>query len=103
LLVGAVLPLVLLMWPFATWGAGASLLLRVTAAACMQALFCTIKLPAVLKLIPFFVGLVLACWGTWLFCTSPHWSNATLGDLLADYVSPAISCAVVLLIGRIKR
>lgn len=100
LIIGTVLPLVLLLWPFAMWGAAASLILRVIAAACGQALFCMLKLPRLLKGLPFAGTLCLALWGTWLYCTSSHWVNATLSDLLADYVSPAISCAAVLIAGK---
>lgn len=40
-----------------------------------------------------------AVWGTYLYFTSPHWSNATFGgSLIADYTSPFISCLIALII-----
>lgn len=102
LAVGVLLPLVMLLWPFAMWGSAASLVLRVIAAFCGQILFCICRLPKGVKLLPFVGTLVMAFWGTWLYITSPHWINAELGDLLADYVSPAISCAVALAVMKWK-
>jgi len=48
LLAGTLMPLILLLCPFAQWGEAASLLLRVIAALCAQALFCILTLPKAL-------------------------------------------------------
>jgi len=100
---GVIVPLVLLMWPFAMWNEAASLVLRVIAALCTQTLFCVLGLPKVMKLLPFIGALCLALWGAWLYFTSPHWIRATLWDLTVDYVSPAIACAGVLAIRKLRK
>lgn len=71
-----VISMLLLFWPFAVWGPVLSLLLRVVATFSVQILlYRTGKYP-ILKSIPVLITALIALWGTWLFCTSPHWSNA---------------------------
>lgn len=96
LAIAAAVPVALLFWPFATWNAAMSLILRVVLSLAVQVLLCRIGKWNMVKVLPtLFTGL-LAAWGTYLYCTSPHWSNATLWGLIADYVSPFICCMVAL-------
>lgn len=91
LLVGIVLPLVLLFWPFARWGTFLSLVLRVIPALCAQLLACR---SGKRKLLPLLLTGAFALWGTYLFLTSEAWGQASLGGLLADYVSPFLACGL---------
>ena len=96
LAIAVILPLVLLFWPFAEWGGVMSLLLRVIPAfAAQMLLFGSGKWNAV-RILPTLLTLALAAWGIYLYFTSPHWSGATVGGLVADYISPLIGCAVAL-------
>ena len=97
LLVAAViLPIVLLFWPFAEWNNVMAIILRMIPSLAVQALLCRVGKVNIVKAIPALLTGAFAAWGTYLFFTSPHWSNATVGDLIADYVSPFISCLVAL-------
>lgn len=98
LLAGAVVPLVLLLWPFAWWGSVMQLVLRVVSAVCVQLLVCRLPVPTVVKGLPLVLTGAAAGWGCWLYFTSPAWSNATVAGLAADYLSPAISCALTLVL-----
>ncbi len=95
LVFAAAIPLVLLFWPFAEWNDAMSVILRIIPSVAVQVLLCRICRLNIVKAIPTFLTGVLAAWGTHLFFTSPHWSNATVGGLIADYVSPFICCIVV--------
>lgn len=103
LAVGVMFPLVLLFWPFAQWGTGMGLILRVIPSVFLQTLLCKTGKSLAVKLLPVVCTGLFAAWGTYLFCTSPHWSHATLGGLLADYVSPFLGCAAVCLIAALRR
>lgn len=92
-----IIPLVLLFWPFAEWHGIMALILRIIPAIAVQALVCRICKSNIVRAIPALLTGAFATWGTYLFFTSPHWSNATAGDLIADYISPFIACIVVLL------
>ena len=94
-----IIPLVSLFWPFAEWSDAMSVILRIIPSVAVQVLFCRICKLNLVKAIPTFLTGVFAAWGTYLFFTSPHWSDATVGDLIGDYVSPFMCCMVVLLIG----
>ena len=97
LLVAAVIvPVAFLFWPFAEWNNVMSVILRVIPSVAMQVLFCQMCKPNIVKTIPALLTGAFAMWGTYLFFTSPHWSNATVGGLIADYVSPFICCGFVL-------
>ena len=87
-----IIPIVLLLWPFAMWGDFASLALRVISAFSAQLLMLNVFKGNILKFIPLALTASMALWGTYLYFTSPHWANATFGNLLADYISPFISC-----------
>ena len=98
LVFAVIVPLVLLFWPFAEWHGIMALILRMMPAAALQALLCRICRSNVVKAIPALLTGAFAAWGTYLFFTSPHWINATVGGLIADNVSPFIGCMIVLLV-----
>ena len=79
------------------------LLLRLLAAGSIQLFFLSCFRKKTLQFLPLMLTLTLALWGTWLFCTSDSWQNATLFELLSDYYSPAIGCALVCLLNRPKK
>ena len=97
LVFAVIIPLVLLFWPFATWHGPMALILRMIPAVAVQALVCRVCKSNIVRVIPALLTGTFAAWGTYLFFTSPHWSNATVGGLIADYVSPFIGCMAVLL------
>jgi len=98
LVFAVIISLVLLFWPFATWHGIMALILRIIPAIAVQALVCRICKSNIVRAIPTLFTGAFAVWGIYLYCTSPHWSNATVGDLIADYVSPFVCCIVVLLV-----
>ena len=98
LLIAAVfVPTILLFWPFAIWNDVMLLIFRIIPSLALQILLCKVYKSNIVKTIPALFTGVFAAWGTYLFFISPHWSNATVGDLIADYVSPFICCVVVLI------
>lgn len=97
LVVAVIVPVVLLFWPFAMWNNVISLILRVIPSLAVQVLLLRVGKWNIVKEIPVLLTGAFAAWGTYLFFTSPHWSNATVGDLVADYVSPFIACLVALI------
>ena len=96
LIFAVVISLLLLFWPFAEWNHVMAIILRVIPALAVQALLCRVAKENSIKAIPALLTGAFAAWGIYLFFTSPHWSNATIGGLCADYVSPFICCIVVL-------
>ena len=97
LTVAVVIPVVLLFWPFAMWNDVMSLILRIIPSLAGQILLCRIEKWNIVKALPALFTGAFAAWGTYLYFTSPHWNNATFGDLIADYVSPFICCVLVLI------
>ena len=97
LVVMVIIPVVLLFWPFAVWNDTIGVILRVIPSLAVQVLLFRVGRWNLVKVLPILITGAFAAWGTYLFFTSPHWSNATAGDLIADYVSPFIGCIVVLL------
>lgn len=73
-------------------GSVLDLILRIIAAASAQVLFCVNIKQSWLRIVPLVLTVAFALWGGWLFLTSDSWANATLGDYLADYCTPAIGC-----------
>ena len=93
-----IIPLILLFWPFARWNDAMSLILRVILSLAVQVLLYRVGKWNIIKVLPILIAGAFAVWGTYLYFTSPHWSNATFwGSLIADYVSPFISCLVALI------
>ena len=98
LVFAVIIPLVLLFWPFAEWNDAMSVILRIIPSVAIQVLLCRICKSNIVKAVPALLTGAFAAWGTYLFFTSPHWSNATFwGSLIADYVSPFIACLVALI------
>ena len=88
---------VLLMQGFGLPSIGSvlDLILRIIAAASAQVLFCANLKQPWLRIVPLILTVAFALWGGWLFLTSDSWINATLGDYIADYCTPALGCALV--------
>ena len=99
----SVVPVILLMWPFAWWGDAAGLILRVIPSLSVQALLCNTIKNGWLKTVPLALTALAALWGIYLFFTSASWVNATVGGLVADYISPFICCAIVYAVYRLKK
>ena len=97
LVFAVIIPLVLLLWPFAEWNDAMSVILRIIPSVAVQVLLCRICKSNIVKAVPALLTGTFAAWGTYLFFTSPHWSNATVGGLIADYVSPFICCVIFLI------
>ena len=98
LVVAVIVPVVLLFWPFARWNDVMSLTLRVIPSLAVQVLLFRVGKWNIVKALPILIAGAFAAWGTYLYFTSPHWSNATFWDsLIADYVSPFISCVIALI------
>lgn len=99
LAVAVIIPIVLLMWPFAMWNDVMAVILRVIPSFAGQVLLLRVGKWNIVKTLPVLLTGVLAAWGNYLYFTSPHWINATFwGSLIADYTSPFISCMVALAI-----
>ena len=99
LVVAVIIPIVLLFWPFAMWNNIMSVILRVIPAFAVQVLLFRVGKWNIIKPLPILITGALAAWGTYLYFTSPHWSNATFwGSLIADYASPFISCIIALIV-----
>lgn len=102
LLAAFLLPVILIFWPFAQWNDGMSLFLRVIPAISVQLLVCRTTRREFIKTTPIVITAAAALWGSYLYCTSPSWSNATLGGLIADYISMFICCITVYIIYKVK-
>lgn len=98
LAVAVVVPIVLLFWPFTMWNDVMAVILRVIPAFAGQILLFRMGKRNIFKALPAILTGAFAAWGTYLYCTSAHWVNATWGDLIADYVSPFICCAIALVV-----
>lgn len=104
LVIAVIIPIALLLYPFAMWNDAMLLILRIIPSFAVQLLFCRVGKFKVIKAIPFLLTGVLAIWGTYLYFTSPHWVNATFwGSLIADYVSPFICCSIALCISLLEK
>lgn len=97
LVISVILPVILLFWPFAQWNDMMAVILRVIPSLAAQALLYRVGKLNVVKVIPTLLTGAFAAWGTYLYFTSPHWSDASVEGLIADYVSPFISCVIVLI------
>lgn len=99
LVVAVIIPVVLLFWPFAVWNNTMGVILRVIPSLAVQVLLFRVGRWNLVKVLPILVAGAFAAWGTYLYFTSPHWRNATFwGSLIADYVSPFISCLIALIV-----
>ena len=98
LVIATIVPIVLLFWPFASWTGAMAVILRVIPSFSAQVLLFAVGKNKMIKILPATLTGLLAAWGSYLYFTSPHWSGATVGDLMADYVSPFISCLITLFV-----
>jgi hypothetical protein len=98
LVVAVIVPVVLLFWPFAIWNDVMSVILRVIPSLAVQVLLFRVGKWNIVKALPVLLTGTFATWGTYLYFTSTHWSNATFwGSLIADYVLPFMACLVSLI------
>ena len=74
------------------------LILRVSAAASAQVFFCRRGLPTLLRLLPLLATGCFALWSVWLFCTA--WEHTSFSALFRDFLSPFVSCGVILFLFR---
>lgn len=88
LTVAIVVPVVLLFWPFAAWNDAMSLILRVIPSVAGQVLLYRICNLNVVKVLPALLTGAFAAWGTYLYFTSPHWSN-TAAEGVAEELKAA--------------
>ena len=80
-----------------------NLILRAITALSVQGLLCRVGKHNVIRAVPLILTGLFAFWGTYLYFTSPHWVHATFwGGLIAGYISPFISCAIVYSISALK-
>lgn len=99
LMVAVIIPIVLLFWPFAMWNNIITVILRVIPAFAVQVLLFRVGKWNIIMSLPILITGALAAWGTYLYFTSPNWSNATFwGSLITDYASPFISCIIALIV-----
>lgn len=78
-------------------------ILLIIIAISIQILFCRVFNWRILKIVPVFLTLLLALWGTWLYLTSESWMNAEFSDLLCGYITPLIGCVIGWLLTNSKR
>lgn len=98
LIIIAIIPIILLLWPFAEWNDVMNLILRIIPSVVVQMLLFRIGRRNIIKIISVLLTGAIAVWGTYLYFTSSHWINATFWDLIADYILPFISCIITLII-----
>ena len=104
LVVMVIIPVVLLFWPFAVWNDTIGVILRVIPSLAVQVLLFRVGRWNLVKILPILITGAFAAWGTYLYFTSSHWYNATFwGSLIADYVSPFISCLSALIVCFLAR
>ena len=98
LVLGVIVPVSMLLWPFVSWGDAMSLILRIIPSLSVQILFCRLAKHKAIEAIPFLLTGAFALWATDLYMTSPSWSNASFWkDYVADCLSPFLCCLVVYL------
>lgn len=84
---------------FPALSTGVMVLLRILVAVCLQWLFLRLIQKKVLRCFPALAASCFACWGFFLYLTSPSWRNATFSDFMADYASWLGGCLLILLLG----
>lgn len=99
LVLGVIVPVVMLFWPFVSWGDAMSLFLRILPSLSVQILFCRLAKQKAIEAIPFLLTGAFALWATDLYMMSPSWSNTSFWkDYVADCLSPFLCCLVVYLV-----
>lgn len=98
LVVAIVVPTVMIFWPFAMWNDAMSLILRVIPSFALQILLFRVGKWNIIKALPILITGFFAALGLYRCFNSQSWSNATFGGIVADYVSPFLSCVIALVI-----
>ena len=75
-----------------------NILLRILTAVFIQLFFCRSKWPMVIRSLPLLATTAFSLWCVWLYLTS--WTHTSFLTLAAEFLSPALSCAAVLLVYR---
>jgi len=98
LVLGVIVPVTMLFWPFVSWGDAMSLILRIIPSLSAQLLFCRVAKHKAIEAIPFLLTGAFALWATDLYMTSPSWSGASFWkDYVAECLSPFLCCLAVYL------
>lgn len=104
LVLGVILPVTMLFWPFVSWGDAMSLILRIIPSLSVQILFCRLAKHRAVEAIPFLLTGAFALWATDLYMTSPSWSGASFWkDYIADCVSPFLCCLMVYMVSIFQK
>ena len=98
LVLGVIVPVTMLLWPFVSWGDAMSLILRIIPSLSVQILFCRLAKHKAIEAIPFLLTGAFALWATDLYMTSPSWSNASFLSYVADCLSPFFCCLAMYLV-----
>ena len=104
LVLGVILPVTMLFWPFVSWGDAMSLILRIIPSLSVQILFCRLAKHRAVEAIPFLLTGAFALWATDLYMTPPSWSGASFWkDYIADCVSPFLCCLMVYMVSIFQK
>jgi len=98
LVLGVIVPVTMLLWPFVSWGDAMSLILRIIPSLFVQILFCRLAKHKAIEAIPFLLTGAFALWATDLYMTSPSWSNASFWSYVSDCLSPFFCCLAMYLV-----
>ena len=104
LVLGVIVPVTMLFWPFVSWGDAMSLILRIIPSLSVQLLFCRLAKHRAVEAIPFLLTGAFALWATDLYMTSPSWSGTSFWkDYIADCVSPFLCCLMVYMVSIFQK
>ncbi len=104
LVLGVIVPVTMLFWPFVSWGDAMSLILRIIPSLSVQLLFCRLAKHRAVEAIPFLLTGAFALWATDLYMTSPSWSGASFWkDYIAECVSPFLCCLMVYMVSIFQK
>lgn len=103
LVLGVIVPVTMLFWPFVSWGDAMSLILRIIPSLSVQILFCRLAKHKAIEAIPFLLTGAFALWATDLYMTSLSWNNASFWGYVADYLSPFLCCLAVYLVSVFRK
>lgn len=98
LLLGTLVPLILLFWPFVSLGDTMSIILRIIPSICAQLLFCRVAKHRGGKAIPFLLTGAFAILMTDAYISSPAWNKASFWvAYVGEGMSPFLCCLAVYL------
>ena len=101
---GVIVPIIMLFYPYDSWGDVMSLILRIIPSFSAQILFCRIAKHRAVEAFLFLLTGAFALWATDLYMTSPNWNRASFwNDYIADCVSPFLCCLVVYLVSIFRK